>query len=174
MKALLSLVILCFILSVRSAAIPQNVGGTTGFFGAAGVPFEQFAVARDTWEKDAELKGSWQARGTGAASAKDVETLDLAMDADVFGIPAAQVSAERAGGTVRRFIVRFDEKKSKAAGGARGGDLFARVSANLRAMAGEPKGKSAGGDLTFRNEAALIVARRVSAMEVLVEFTPAR
>ena len=172
MKALLSLVILCVFLSDRSAAIPQNFGNN-GFLNAVGIPFEQFAAAPDTWAKGAELKGRWQARGKQAASADGVETLDLAIDADVFGIPAAQISAERVGGVVQRFVVRFDESKAKAAGRARG-DLLSRVTANLQAMAGEPTAKSPGGDLTFRHEAALIGARRDGAKGVLVEFTPAR
>ena len=172
MKALLSLVILSSFLSSRSAAIPQNFGNN-GFLAAAGMSFEEFAAARDTWEKGAELKGRWQARAKKAPAAEGVETLDLAMDADVFGIPAAQISAERVGGVVRRFVVRFDESKAKTAGHARG-DLLSRVTANLQAMAGEPTAKSPGGDLTFRHEAALIGARRAGAKGVLVEFTPAR
>src|SRR5678816_470888 len=66
MKALLSLVILCVFLSERSAAIPQNFGNN-GFLNAVGIPFEQFAAARNTWAKGAELKGRWQARGKQAA-----------------------------------------------------------------------------------------------------------
>lgn len=173
MKTLLSLVIVFSFLAGRSSAIPQTVGGG-GFLGAVGVPFEQFATARDTWAPGAELKGRWQPRGRQVASAAGVETLDLAVDANVFGIPAAQVSAEKSGGVVRRIVVRFDESKGKAGGNARGGDLFARVTSNIQAMAGEPKAKSPGGDLTFRHEAAQIVARRAGAKEVLVEFTPAR
>jgi hypothetical protein len=173
MKTLLSLVIVLSFLSGRSGAIPQTVGGG-GFLGAVGVPFEQFATARDTWAPGADLKGRWQPRGRQAASAEGVETLDLAVDANVFGIPAAQISAEKAGEVLRRIVVRFEESEAKTGGNARSGDLFARVTSNLRAMAGEPKAKSPGGDLTFRHDAAQIVARRAGAKEVMVEFTPAR
>jgi hypothetical protein len=173
MKTLLALIIVFSFLSGRSEAIPQTVGGG-GFLGAVGVPFEQFATARNTWAPGAELKGRWQPRGRQVASAEGVETLDLTVDANVFGIPAAQVSAEKAGGILQRIVVRFDESKAKAAGHARGGDLYARVTSNLQAMAGEPKTKPPGGDLTFRHEAARIVARRAGAREVLIEFTPAQ
>ena len=138
------------------------------------MPFEQFAMAGGAWEPGADLKGKWNARVEKVPAKNGVETLDLAMEADVFGLPAAHVSAERAGGAIRRFIVRFDESKLKGGARAKGGDLFARVTANLQAMAGEPKGKSPSGELTFVHEAAKIVARREGAREVVVEFTPAR
>jgi hypothetical protein len=172
MKLILSLLILLSILPDRSLAIPQTVGG--GFLNAAGMRFEEFAAARETWLPGAELKGRWLARARKPGAAEGAETLDLAMDAEVFGIPASQVSAERIGGTVRRFVVRFDESKTKTPGKARGGDLFARVTTNLQAAVGEPQAKSPGGEMTFRHEASVIVARRAGAREVLIEFTPAR
>ena len=171
MKTLLSICGSFFLLLQNATAIPQQVGG---FLGAAGMPFEQFAMTRDAFADGAELKGKWHARVEKGPAKNGVETLDLAMETEVFGIPAAQVSAERAGGAVRRFIVRFDESKLKGGARAKGADLFARVTANLQAMAGEPKSRSPGGELTFTNGAAMIVARHAGAREVIVEFTPAR
>jgi hypothetical protein len=174
MKLLLLVVSALVLLQVHASAIPQSFGVGNGFFGAVGVPFEKYAAAGEAWTPGAELKGRWQARVGSGASADGTETLDLAMTAEVFGIPAAQVSAERNGRSIRRFIVRFDGSKQKGNAGARGGDLFSRVTTNLQAMAGEPKSKSAGGEMTFRHEAATIVARRGRGQEVVVEFTPAR
>jgi len=172
MKLIVSLLIPFSILPERSLAIPQSVG--IGFVNAVGMRFEQFAAARETWLPGAELKGRWIVRGKKPGAADGAETLDLAMDAEVFGILASQVSAERIGGTVRRFVVRYDESKIKTAGKARGGDLFARVTTNLQAAVGEPQAKSPGAGMTFRPEASVIVARRAGPREVLIEFTPVR
>ena len=171
MKTLLSVSASLLLLLEYSSAIPQQVGG---FIGAAGMPFEQFAMTGAVWAPGADLKGKWNARMEKGPAKNGIETLDLALDADVFGIPAAKVSAEREGGAVRRFIVRYDEAKLKGSARAKGGDLFARVTANLQAMAGEPKSKSPSGELTFRHESATIVARHDGAREVVVEFSPAR
>jgi hypothetical protein len=152
-------------------SIPQNFGFGVGFFGVVGVPFEKYASA-EAWTPGADLKGRWQVR-SGSASA-GVETLDLAMDADVFGIPASLVTVERADKIVRRFIVRFDGTKQKKPAKKDAADLFTRVTTNLKALAGEPKAASPGGELTFRYEAATIVARREGAKEVVIEFKPAR
>ena len=171
MKTCLSVCASLLLLLEYSSAIPQRV---SGFLGAAGMPFEQFAMAGETWAPGADLKGKWNARVEKAPAKDGIETLDLAIDADVFGIPAAKVSAERAGGVVRRFIVRYDEAKLTGGVRAKGGNLFARVTANLQAMAGVPTSKSPGGELTFHHDAATIVARHEGAREVVVEFTPAR
>lgn len=158
-----------------SVAIPQTFSnGNNGFFGAVGVQFEQFASSPAAWKPGAELKGTWRAAGGNASKVKGVETLELGLDAAVFGIPAAQVSVERAGGVVTRFVVRFDEGKMKDGGKAHAGGLYSQVTANLTALAGEPKSVSAGGEKTFRYESSMITARRSGAKEVLVEFTPAR
>jgi hypothetical protein len=170
----LSLAVSLFFLS-ESLAIPQTFAtGNNGFFGAVGVQFEQFAASRDTWQPGAELKGTWRAAGGNASKVKGVETLDLGLDAAVFGIPAAQISVERAGGVVTRFVVRFKEGKMKNGGKANTGGLFSQVTANLTALAGEPKSVSPGGEKTFRYESSMITARRSGAKEVVVEFTPAR
>jgi len=41
-------------------------------------------------------------------------------------------------------------------------------------MAGEPQSKSPDGGLTFKHDAAIIVARHAGARDVQVEFTPVR
>lgn len=149
-------------------AVPQSVGN--GFLGAVGIPFEKFAAAAGPWAQGAELKGPWKAR---AEKKGDVENFDLAVDAIVFGIPAAQVSAERVSGAVRRFTVRFDEGKMRNAKSSAGG-LYAQVVANITALAGEPKASSPGGEKSFRYESSLITARKSGAKEVIVDFTPAK
>ena len=173
MKILLALAVLFLTFPTHSAGIPQNFGAG-GFFGMAGMRFEQFATSRQIWNPGGELKGEWRARASKSESSDGVETLDLITDTEVFGISPAQVSVEKAGGTVRRFLVKFDADKVKKAKRKVEGDLFARVTANLRVMAGEPQSKSPDGGLTFKHDAAMIVARRAGAREVLVEFTPAR
>ena len=60
----------------------------------------------------------------------DVENLELAAEALVFGIPVSQISAERSAGIVRRITVRFDEGKMKNAKANPGG-LYAQVIANI-------------------------------------------
>src|SRR5205085_2021261 len=149
MKIPIALASLFIVLSGRAVAIPQQVGG---FLGMVGMPFEQFAMAREVWTPGAELKGKWQPRAGQAGAADGVETLDLVTDAEVFGIAAEQVSVELAGSAIRGIQVRYDEGKMKKGGHANAGDLFARVSANLRAVAGEPQAKSARGELTFRHD----------------------
>jgi hypothetical protein len=175
MKMILPCIAVSFLFLNDSIGIPQTFGtGNNGFFGAVGVQFEQFAASPATWQPGADLKGSWRAPGGNVSKVKGVETLELGLDAAVFGIPAAQVSVERGGGAVRRFVVRFDESKMKNGGKAHAGGLFSQVTANLTALAGEPKSVSPGGEKTFRYEASLITVRRSGAREVLVEFTPAR
>jgi len=175
MKMILLLVALGLVILNDATAIPQNFGnGNNGFFRAVGVPFEQFAAAPGTWLAGADLKGKWRAPIGKVAKAKDIEILDLEMDAAVFGIPAAQVSVERAAGVVRRFVVRFDEGRTKDARKPAKEGLFSQVTANLTALAGEPASVSPGGEKTFHYEASTITARRSGGKEVVVEFTPAR
>ena len=168
MKAILAVFASVVLLGKLAHAVPQSVGN--GFLGAVGVAFEKYAASAGPWAQGAELKGPWKAR---AEKKGDVENLDLAVDAIVFGIPAAQISAERAAGVVRRFTVRFDEGKMKNAKPNAGG-LYAQVVANITALAGEPKASSPGGEKSFRYESTLITARKSGAKEVIVDFTPAK
>jgi hypothetical protein len=149
-------------------AVPQTFGN--GFLGAVGVAFEKYAASPDPWAQGAELKGPWKSR---AGAKGGVENLDLAVDAIVFGIPAVQISAERAAGVVRRFSVRYDEAKMRNARSGAGG-LYERVVANITALAGEPAATSPGGEKSFRYGSSLITARKSGAREVVVDFTPAK
>lgn len=168
MKTILSALSAALLLANSAYAIPRTIGN--GIFGAAGVAFEKYVASPDVWAEGAELKGPWKAR----AGKKDaVENLDLAAEAVVFGIPAAQISAERTAGLVRRITVRFDEGKMKNAKSNPGG-LYAQVIANITALAGEPKQTSPGGEKTFRYESSLITARKSGGKEVIVDFTPAK
>jgi hypothetical protein len=155
-----------------ACAIPQTFN-PNGFQGAVGMPFEQYVATVAVWAPGATLKGPWKPRDRKAAKADGLETLDLGVDATVFGIAAAQVSAERVAGVVRRFMVRFDESKQKN-GKARAGGLYDQVMTNLTALAGEAKSVSPSGEKIFRYESALITARKSGGKEVIVEFTPAR
>ena len=167
MKTFLAALAAGVLLTHMASAIPQTFNG---FLGAVGMPFEQYIGTVAVWSPGAELKGPWKSRGEKKG---DVETLDLGVEAMVLGIAGAQVSAERAGGVVRRFTVRFDEGKLKG-GKPNPGGLFAQVTANLTALAGEAKSVSSGGEKMFRYESASITARKSGAREVIVEFTRAQ
>lgn len=170
MKTILAVLAAGVLFTQTASAIPQTVGA--GFVGAVGMSFEQYAGSAEPWAPGAELKGPWHQRGTQSEKAGAVVTFDLGVDATVFGIPAAQVSAERTDGKVLRFTVRFDESKLKN-GKARTVALLDQVLANITALAGEAKSVSPSGEKTFRHEASLITARKAE-KGVIVEFTPAR
>ena len=172
MKVILGVFAAAFFLADTASAIPQTFSGVNGFANAVGMAFEQYAASADPWAPGAELKGPWKPRDGKAPKAGGLETLDLAVDATVFGIAAAQVSAERVAGVVRCFTVRFDEAKLKN-GKTRAGGLYELVLANLTALAGEAKPVASGGK-TFRYESSLITARKAGGKEVIVEFTPAK
>ena len=171
MKTLFAVLAAGVLFAETVSAIPQTVGA--GFVGATGMSFEQYAASADPWAQGAELKGPWHQRGTQPEKAGVVVTYDLGVDATVFGIPAAQVSAERTDGKVLRFLVRFEEGKLKN-GKARTVALLDQVLTNITALAGDPKSVSASGEKTFRHEASLITARKSGGKGVIVEFTPAR
>lgn len=171
MKTLIAVLAVILLPVKPVSAIPQTVGA--GFVGAAGMSFEQYVGAVATWAPDAELKGPWHRRGTEPDKAGAVVTYDLAVDATVFGLPAAQVSAERKDGMLLRFTVRFDESKLKG-GKARTVALVDQVLAGIRALVGEAKSVSPSGESKFRHEASLITARKADRKGVVVEFTPAR
>ncbi len=172
-KVILAVLAAGVLLADTASAIPQTFSGVNGFANAVGMAFEQYAASADPWAPGAELKGPWKPRDGKPAKAGAVETLDLGVDATVFGIAAAQVSAERVAGVVRRFTVRFVEGKSTN-GKARAGGLYEQVLANLKALAGEAKSVAPSGGKTFRHESALITARKAGGKEVIVEFTPAK
>lgn len=168
MKAILPALFAALLVTNLAQAVPQTLGN--GIFGAAGVAFEKYAASAGPWAQGAELKGPWKVR---AEKKGDIENLDLAAEAVVFGIPASQISAERSAGIVRRITVRFDERKMKSAKTNPGG-LYAQVIANITALAGEPKQTSPDGEKSFRYESSLITARKSGGKEVSVDFTPAK
>lgn len=155
-------------LAGTASAIPQSFGGNN-LFGATGMPFEQYVATVAVWSPGATLQGPWKQREKARSG---VETLILGTNATVFGIAAAQVSAERVNGTVRRIIVLFDEAKLRNAK-ARSGGLYDQVVANITAFAGEAQPASSG-EKVFRHDASLITARKAGGREVIVEFTPAK
>lgn len=167
MKTRLLCIASSLLIAAGSYSIPQQFNNGPNFFNAVGVQFEQFAAAGDTWKPGAELKGKWNGR------AGEKEVFELGVDAAVFGIPAARVTALRTGGAVQKFRVQFDDSVT-ADGKARKADLFSQVTANLKAVAGEPKSISPDGAHIFRYDSALVSARREGARQVIVEFTPAR
>ena len=173
MKTFLAALAAGVLVADTASAIPQTFNGVNGFANAVGMAFEQYAASADPWASGAELKGPWKPREGKAAKAGGLETLDLGTDATVFGIAAAQVSAERVAGVVRRFTVRFDDRKLKN-GNARTGGLYEQVLANLTALAGNAKAVSPSGEKTFRYQSSLITARKSGGKEVIVDFTPAR
>ena len=170
MKTILAGLAACIFFADTASAIPQTL---TGFVNAVGMTFEQYVASVAVWVPGAELKGPWKPRDGKPAKADGIETFDLGVDATVFGISAAQISAERVGGVVRRFTVRFDEGRQKS-GKARTGGLYDQVLKNLTALAGEAKSVSPSGEKIFRYESALVSARKSGGKEVIVEFTPAR
>ncbi len=171
MKAILPALFAALLVTNLAQAVPQTLGNGNGrLFGALGVAFEKYAASAEPWAQGAELNGPWKAR---AGKEGDIENLDLVADAVVFGIPAAQISAERAAGVVRRITVRFDEGKLKNVKSNPGG-LYAQVIANITALAGDAKQTSPGGEKSFRYESSLITARKSGGKEVIVDFTPAK
>lgn len=109
MKMTLQSILCACVLSTAAIAIPQTFNG--GFFGAVGQQFEDFAIA--ALGPGAELKGKW------VAVAKQEGKLRLELDAVVFGIPASEIIAEKAGGSVIKYSVTYktadDRKRGKAA-----------------------------------------------------------
>lgn len=166
MKAFLAVAAAGFLFADSASAIPQTVSG--GFLNAAGMSFEQYVASAGPWVRGSELKGPWHSERKGI-----VELLGLTTDATVFGIPAAQVTAERVDGVIRIFTVRFDDRKMKGAKASAGG-LYAQVLANISALAGEPKSVSPSGAKVFRYESSFITARKSGAREVIVDFTLAK
>ena len=166
MKTILAVFAAGVFFADTASAIPQTFNN--GFLGAVGMSFEQYVSSPAPWTPGEELKGPWQSERKGG-----VELLGLGVDATVFGIPAAQISAERVEGAVRSVTVRFDGKKMKAAK-ANPGALYAQLLTNITALAGEPKSVSPSGAKIFRYESSFVTVRKPAGGEVFVDFTPAK
>jgi hypothetical protein len=172
MKAIPAVLAALVLLAENACAIPQTFGNGNGFLNAAGVTFDQYVTSADPWAAGAELKGPWRVPGK-LVKTDAAEMFLLSTDATVFGIPAAQISAERVAGAVRRFTVIFDERKQRNAK-AHSGGLYDQVLANLTALAGAAKSVAPDGVKTFRHGSSHITVQRSVGNEVIVEFTPAR
>jgi hypothetical protein len=150
------------ILTAPTFAIPQSFSSGGGFQLRAGKPFEQFAADKDVWG-GGSLKGDWShPNKAGVQTLKD--------DAVVFGLPAAEIKAERSSAGVQRFLVLFrgeSQKSDKA--------LFERVAKNVQAFTGHAGKPSAKAVQTFRHaDGVQITVRNRSDREVEVEFRPGR
>jgi hypothetical protein len=131
MKTLLTSVLAACVFSGAVLAIPQTFG-TGGFFGAVGQQFEDVAFA--AVGAGGENKGNWApVRG------KD-GTLRLDMTAVVFGVPASEVTAVKAGDSVTKYrvVYRVEDDKKR---GKQTAPLRERVAAGIRTYTGaEVKG----------------------------------
>lgn len=159
MKTLLTCSASLGLLSLSAMGIPQTFQGPNTFVVRTSLTFEQFATDPAAWGETSALKGDWKTQG---------DTLTLNDSADVFGIPADQVTARQQEGHVLSFQVVF---RAKRAGGAPT-DLLSRVTANVRAFTGE-SGTKAGGAMVFKYKGVTITLRSGSGHEVIAEFTRA-
>jgi hypothetical protein len=147
------------LLGLSALGIPQTFQGPNTFVARTSLTFEQFATDPTAWGETSALKGDWKPQG---------DTLTLNYSADVFGIPADQVTARQQDGHVLSFQVVFRPKRT---GGA-SGDLLSRVTANVRAFTGE-SGVKASGAMVFKYKGVTITLRSGSGHEVVAEFTRA-
>ena len=149
------------LLATSSPAIPQTFNTGGGFVLRAGMRFEEFAADKSTWSSGS-LKGDWSELKGGEQTLKD--------DAVVFGIPAAEIKAERTSEGVQRFRVLFRSDAAKHGQAP----LVERVMQNVRAFTGDA-GKADGSlnAKTFRHKDGVqITVQNKSAREVEVEFRP--
>src|SRR5688572_25455800 len=92
-------------LTMSTLAIPQTFNqGFNPFFGAVGMQFEDFAGQQDAFGPVAGMKGQW----VPISGKKDA--LKLAMTADVFGLPATEITAQKSGGNVVSYRVAYSAK----------------------------------------------------------------
>ena len=139
-------------------AIPQNFN-QGGFFGVVGVAFETFATDKQTWAAGATLPGKWS--GPDQSGARKLQH-----DAVVFGLPAAEIVAQRSAERVAKLRVSFLETGRNAR------PLLDRVTDNIRAFTGD-SGRSIGKQTrVFRHAPVQIMARQISPRHVVIEFTP--
>jgi hypothetical protein len=128
MKTFLS-VVASIALTLQTLGIPQTFNNNA-FLGAVGVPFEEAAGQIAAFEPGAQPKGQWApVRGRS-------DTLELKLDALVFGIPASEITAVKSGDRVAKFRVLYrtldDRKRGKQAA-----SLEERVLAGIAAFTGQ-------------------------------------
>ncbi|MDR3405350.1 MAG: hypothetical protein P4L99_22845 [Chthoniobacter sp.] len=161
MKTLLSAGAAFGLLALSALGIPQTFQQNQ-FLVRTSITFEQFATDPDAFGDAAALKGQWEAHG---------DTLTLTDSADVFGIPADQVTAQQQNGHVQSFRVVF-RTKDKHSGG-KSVDLFTQVTANVRAFTGDAGTNVSSGTTVFKYKSVTITLRSGSGHEVVAEFTRA-
>ena len=111
-----------------ASAVPA-IGG--GFLRAAGMRLEDFVNCKQTWKQDAKLEGKWEVWNDPAVTDREIELLKLSLSANVFGIPASEVTVQRRDGRAFQFRVVF---QSSSPGEA---EKFAQtVRANAAAWSG--------------------------------------
>lgn len=158
MKTLLACGTCLGLLCLSALGIPQTIQGTNTFFASTSLTFEQFATDPAAWGEISALKGNWKTQG---------DTLTLNDSAEVFGLPADQVTLRQQDGHVQSFQVHFRARHAGASA-----DLLSRVTANVRAFTGEA-GAKAGGSMVFKYKGVTITLRAGSKQEVVAEFTRA-
>jgi hypothetical protein len=146
------------LLVVSAGAIPQTFQQPTNLFiRSTGMNFEDFASDPDSWDAKAGLKGHWEVHG---------DHLKLTESADVFGIPADEITAEQKDGRVQNFRVVFRRQKSKS---GRMTETMERVTANVRAYTAVGAAWS-GNRATFKYKAVNITLDPGPDGGVVVEF----
>lgn len=159
MKTLLSLA-LGAALTAGALAIPQTFNGG-GFFGAAGINFEDFAGQTAAFDVGSKLPGKWAP----VHGQKDVVKLEL--DAVVFGIPATEITASKSGEKVKEFRVLYKDDDAHARHQKKG-LLQERVLAAIKTFTGKPVDVSHPVDYKGVNIAVGLGGNG----DVIVSFTP--
>jgi hypothetical protein len=119
-------------LTMSSLAIPQTFNqGFNPFFGAVGMQFEDFAGQQDAFGPMEGMKGQW----VPIQGKKDM--LKLAMSADVFGIPASEITAQKEGNKVQSYRVAYSAKDDAKRGKKQKTKLEDRVLAAIGAYTGQ-------------------------------------
>jgi hypothetical protein len=146
--------------ATAALAIPTNIGG---FNNLANMNFEDFASLGETWKPGVQPKATWEMWKSPDVTDTTVELLRLTCSATIFGIPAAEVTAQRRDDQTFRFDAVFVPTK-----GAKLEPLDRTLRRNLAAWAEKA---TANG---FRAGATdITVATRLKEGNIRVSFTPA-
>lgn len=152
-------------LTMSTLAIPQTFNqGFNPFFGAVGMQFEDFAGQQDAFGPAQGMKGQW------APIQGKKDALKLANSADVFGIPASEITAQKSGETVVSYRVAFSAKddarraKQKPA---------SKLETRVLAAVGAYTGQSASLDKPVEHKGVKIAVALAKNGDVFVTFTRA-
>lgn len=158
---------LVFVLtSLTLHAIPNSVGGILGnggFVNIAGIRFENFAEAEDTWKPNAKLMGKWEDWKDPKIQDSSVLIYRLNLTADVFGVRASQVTAQMKDDKVVRFNVVFEKSSSQS------GSLIAQLKTNIQSYTGV---SGSADKKSFDYKKINIQLKSASNGSVVVVFTP--